>query len=84
MDELTKLTEYCRTLGATPQQALIMAQQLLKRADQLAMDRKQSREECMAYLLRLMTQGNAGLVPPEFGLPGNDAKNQNNTSTPLK
>ena len=66
MAELTALTEYCRKLGASPAQAEAMARQLLKRADQLAVERKQSREECMAYLLRLMVQGNAGQVPPEF------------------
>jgi len=84
MDELTKLTEYCGRLGASPQQARTMAQQLLKRADQLAVERKQSREECMAYLLRLMTQGNAGQVPPEFGSPKGGAGDQNNTSSPAK
>jgi hypothetical protein len=78
MGELTKLTEYCRNLGATPQQAAVMAQQLLKRADQLSVERNQSREECMAYLLRLVAQGNAGQVPPEFSSPkepGSPAQN---------
>lgn len=70
MDELTKLTEFCSRLGASPQQAGAMAQQLLKRADQLAIERKQTREECMAYLLRLVVQGNAGQVPPEFSSDG--------------
>ena len=60
------LTEYCRKLGAAPQQAEVMAQQLLKRTDQLAIERKQTREECMAYLLRLVAQGSAGSVPVEF------------------
>lgn len=66
MEELKMLTEYCRKLGAPPQQAEAMAQQLLKRADQLAIERRQSREEAMAYLLRLTAQGSAGQVPPEF------------------
>jgi hypothetical protein len=70
MDELTKLVEFCRKLGASPQQADTMARQLLKRAEQLAIERKQSREEAMAYLLKLVTQGNAGLVPPEFSSEG--------------
>ena len=66
MDELTQLTEYCRALGAAPLQAETMARQLLKRVDQLAVERKQSREESMTYLLRLVAQGKSGQVPPEF------------------
>lgn len=71
MDELARLTELCGKLGAAPPQAEAMARQLLKRADQLAIERKKTREECMAYLLRLLIQGNAGVVPPEFS-PGED------------
>jgi len=63
------LTGYCRKLGASSEQAEVMARQLLKRADQLAIERKQSREECMAYLLRLVAQGRAGQVPPGFEPP---------------
>ncbi len=74
MDEVTKLTEYCRKLGASPQQAGAMARQLLKRADQLAAERNQTREECMAYLLRLVAQGSAGQVPPEFNPGGEKSK----------
>ena len=74
MDELTKLTELCRKLGAEPQQAGVMAQQLLKRADQLAVERKQSREECMTYLLRLVVQGSAGQVPPAFSSESDKSK----------
>ena len=66
MDELTKLTAYCQSLGASRQQAGTMAQQLLKRADQLAVQRGQSREESMAYLLRLVAQGSSGQVPPDL------------------
>ena len=66
MDELTQLTEYCRALGAATRQAETMARQLLKRAEQLAVERKQSREEAMAYLLRLVAQGKSGQVPPEL------------------
>lgn len=69
MDDLSRLTAYCATLGASPTQATAMARQLLKRADQLAAERKQSREECLVYLLRLLAQGNAGRVPPEFNPP---------------
>lgn len=69
MDELTQLTELCGRLGAAPAQAEAMARQLIKRADQLAMERRQPREETMAYLLRLVVQGRSGEVPPEFQPP---------------
>ena len=69
MDELSQLTKYCRTLGASTLQAETMARQLLKRTEQLAVERNQSREEAMAYLLRLVAQGKSGQVPPEFN-PG--------------
>jgi hypothetical protein len=66
MDELAQLTELCARLGAGPTQAGAMARQLIKRADQLAAERGQTREEAMAYLLRLVAQGRSGEVPPEF------------------
>ena len=47
MDELAQLTELCRGLGATPEQAEVMARQMIKRADQLAAERGQKREEAM-------------------------------------
>ncbi|MND09873.1 hypothetical protein D3C83_335320 [compost metagenome] len=46
-----------------------MARQLIKRADQLAAERGQPREEAMAYLLRVVVQGRSGEVPPEFQPP---------------
>jgi hypothetical protein len=66
MDEVSKLAELCRRLGAPSQQAETMARQLLKRADQLAVERNQSREACLDYLLRLVMKGSAGELPPEF------------------
>lgn len=66
MDEVSKLTEFCLRLGAPPQQAGTMARQLLKRADQLAAERNQSREVAMDYLLRLVMKGSAGELPPGF------------------
>jgi hypothetical protein len=69
MDELAQLTALCGKLGATPAQAETMAHQLIKRADQLTAERNQSREEVMAYLLRLVVQGRHGGVPPEFQPP---------------
>ncbi|MBI2497107.1 MAG: hypothetical protein HYV75_04020 [Opitutae bacterium] len=69
MDELARLTALCGKLGAGPAQAEAMARQLIKRADQLAAERGQLREETMAYLLRLVVQGRSGEVPPEFRPP---------------
>jgi hypothetical protein len=69
MDELGQLTRLCRKLGAPPEQADAMARQLMKRADQLAVSRRQSREEVMAYLLRLVVEGRGGGVPKEFQAP---------------
>jgi hypothetical protein len=74
MDELAQLTEYCRKLGAPAGQAETMAGQLLKRASQLAVERNQSREQAMAYLLRLVAQGSTGEVPREFQPPDNRPK----------
>ena len=69
MDELTQLTKLCRGLGATPEQADVMARQLIKRADQLVAERGQNRAEAMAYLLRLVAQGRQGEVPKDFPPP---------------
>jgi hypothetical protein len=38
----------------------------LKRADQLALERKRPREETLGHLLRLLVQGRAGEVPADF------------------
>jgi hypothetical protein len=76
MDELAQLTKLCRSLGASPEQAGAMARQLIKRADQLVADRQQTREEAMAYLLRLVVQGRSGEVPPEFQPPPGGDQNK--------
>lgn len=46
-----------------------MARQLVKRADQIAMERGLAREEVMAQLLRILVQGHQGNVPAEFKPP---------------
>ncbi len=84
MDELTQLTGLCRGLGATGEQAEIMARQLIKRADQLVVERGQAREEVMAYLLRLVVQGHSGEVPPEFQAPTPGGENQNKPDNSAK
>ncbi len=73
MNELERLTELCRKLGASPQQAEAMARQLGKRAGQLAIQRGQTREEAMAYLLQLVIQGRGGEVPRELEPPAQTA-----------
>jgi hypothetical protein len=69
MDELEQLAALCAKLGAPRPQAEAMARQLMRRADQLAAERGQAREEVMAYLLRLLVQGRNGDVPEEFQPP---------------
>jgi hypothetical protein len=46
-----------------------MARQLLKRADQIAAERKIPREEAMAQLLQILVEGRQGNVPPAFKPP---------------
>jgi hypothetical protein len=69
MDELTHLTELCGKLGASATQADAMARQLMKRVDQLMVQRNQTREQALEYLLRLLVQGRNGEVPKEFQPP---------------
>jgi hypothetical protein len=66
MTELDQLTQACIRLGAPPAQAAVMAAQLLKRAGQLAAERRTTRESELARLLQLVAQGRAGAVPPDF------------------
>ena len=73
MDELNRLTDLCHRLGAPPEQADAMARQLLKRADQLVVERGQTREDALAYLLKLLVQGRGGEVPEEFRPPPDPA-----------
>jgi hypothetical protein len=70
MSELEQLTRLCESLGASTPQAQIMAAQLLKRAEQLAVERAMPRHEAMAHLLNLVVKGRAGEVPPEMLPPG--------------
>ena len=67
MDEREQLILLCTKLGApTPIAAATMADQLLKRCEQIAAQRGLSRVEAMAYLLKLVTQGAQGRTPPGF------------------
>jgi hypothetical protein len=69
VSELEKVTELCTALGAAPGQAVTMARQLIKRADQIAAERSISREEAMNQLLQILVQGRQGKVPEEFKPP---------------
>lgn len=69
MSDLAKITELCVRLGAGPEQAAIMAAQLLKRADQRAAERGIAREAALAQLLEILVQGRSGNVPPAFQPP---------------
>lgn len=58
--EVEMLTEVCVKLGAAEAQARTMAEQLLKRADQLADERGTAREEALRHLLELVVAGREG------------------------
>jgi hypothetical protein len=60
MSELDRLTQVCANLGASGDQAVTMASQLLKRADQLAIERGSNREDELRYLLELVVAGREG------------------------
>ncbi|HET7537911.1 MAG TPA: hypothetical protein VFJ90_15735 [Candidatus Didemnitutus sp.] len=69
MSEFENLKQLCERLGAQPAQAETMARQLLKRADQLAIERGIAREQAMAHLLQVLVHGRQGEVPPDFKPP---------------
>ncbi|MBM3874651.1 MAG: hypothetical protein FJ382_13155 [Verrucomicrobia bacterium] len=65
-NEHERLRDLCGRLGATPDQADTLARQVARRADQLAAARGWSREQALAHLLRLLTEGSAGIAPAGF------------------
>jgi hypothetical protein len=69
MTEHEQLIQLCERLGATPTQASIMAAQLLKRADQLVVERGITREAALKDLLDVVVKGRAGEVPAKFASP---------------
>jgi hypothetical protein len=75
--ENDQLRALCLRLGAAPDQAETMARQLARRADQLMAARGWSREQALAHLLRLVTEGSAGVAPAGFegGRPPANAGN---------
>ncbi|MFA6961399.1 MAG: hypothetical protein WC205_11660 [Opitutaceae bacterium] len=67
MTEREQLIQLCTKLGTpSPAAAAIMADQLMKRCDQLMVQRGISRMEAMTYLLQLVTKGAQGEPPPGF------------------
>lgn len=66
MTEREQLTALCAKLGATGPQAAVMADQLLKRCDQLVAERGWSRVQAMEHLLALVVKGRAGETIPGF------------------
>jgi hypothetical protein len=60
MTEEDQLVQLCQRLGASEGQARVMAQQFLKRAEQLVSERGMSRMEAMSHLLKLLTEGRLG------------------------
>jgi hypothetical protein len=82
VNELEQLTQLCARLGASPAQAVVMAAQLSRRADQLATERSISRAAALASLLEVVVQGRAGEVPTRFRPPGGTA--ESGGSTPIR
>jgi hypothetical protein len=66
MNEHEQLAALCAKMGATPAQARVMAAQLAKRADQLAVERGITRIEAMSHLLHLVAKGRNGEAPAGF------------------
>jgi hypothetical protein len=64
--EHDQLRSLCLSLGSNPEQAETMARQLARRADQLVVARAWTREQAIAHLLRLVTEGSAGVAPTGF------------------
>jgi hypothetical protein len=66
MNELEQLAALCTRLGASPAQATTMAAQLLKRADQLAIERGIERTAALSYLVELVMKARDGETPTDF------------------
>ena len=74
MTEHEQLAQLCERLGAAPAQAATMAKQLMKRADQLALERGITREAALQGLLNVVVKGRAGEVPSQFAPDGPASK----------
>jgi hypothetical protein len=74
VSDLKKITLLCTRLGAAPDQAGTMAAQLLKRAEQISVERGITREVALAQLLEILVQGRQGNVPSAFKPPTSPSK----------
>jgi galactokinase len=74
--ERESLIQLCEGLGAPAAQAAVMADQVLKRCDQIVATRGVPRLQAMQYLLELLTKGARGETPAGFEgvAPAADAK----------
>lgn len=66
MTEREQLVRLCTRLGAEGAQAVTMADQLLKRCDQLVAERGWTRLQAMEHLLSLVVKGRSGETIPGF------------------
>ena len=66
MTEREQLVALCSRLGANGPQASTMADQLLKRCDQLVAERGWTRMHAMEHLLSLVVKGRSGETIPGF------------------
>ncbi|HEY0945556.1 MAG TPA: hypothetical protein VGD81_09825 [Opitutaceae bacterium] len=66
MTERDQLIALCARFGAGPAQAATMADQLLKRCAQLAVERGIPRTEAMAHLLQILVRSRRGEPVPGF------------------
>ena len=66
MTEREQLVALCSRLGANSPQASTMADQLLKRCDQLVAERGWTRMQAMEHLLSLVVKGRSGETIPGF------------------
>ncbi len=69
-DEVKQVAQLFVRMGAGAESAEVMARQLLKRADQIAVERGIERVEALDSLLRSAIRGREGLPPsdlPSFG-----------------
>jgi len=63
-----EITEIIRRLGGPLGKESVLASQVLKRAPQIAQARNISEVEAVQYLLKLISSGSQGILPPDLAL----------------
>jgi hypothetical protein len=76
VSDVEKIAELCIRLGAPSEQAVVMARQLAKRADQISAERQVPREQALAQLLQILVEGRQGNVPATPGRPASGSASQ--------